>query len=72
MKSKITLAALALAAVTLAMPASAEAGFYKHGWCKPDRVFGWLHRGCVCKKVVVLKKAKKYVKRARKAKRVMK
>ena len=65
MKTKMTFAALALAAVTLAMPANAEAGFYKRGWCKPDRVFGWLHRGCVCKKVVVVKR---YGKRARKAK----
>ena len=67
MKTKITLAALALAAVTLAMPANAEAGFHKRGWCKPDRVFGWLNRGCVCKRFV----ATRYVKRARKA-RVMK
>jgi hypothetical protein len=64
MKTKITLAALALAAVTLAMPANAEAGHYKRGWCKPDRVFGWLNRGCVCKRAVVVKR---YGKRARKA-----
>ena len=32
------------------MPANAEAGHYKRGWCKPDRVFGWLNRGCVCKR----------------------
>jgi hypothetical protein len=67
MKTKITLAAVALAAVTLAMPANAEAGFYKRGWCKPDRVFGWLNRGCVCKRVV----ATRYGSRARRA-RVMK
>jgi hypothetical protein len=64
MKTKITLATLALAAVTLAMPANAEAGFHKRGWCKPDRVFGWLDRGCVCKRGVV---AKRYGKRARRA-----
>ena len=64
MKTKITLAALALAVVTFAMPANAEAGFSKRGWCKPDRVFGWLNRGCVCKKVAV----KRYGKRARRAK----
>jgi hypothetical protein len=68
MKTKITLAALALAAVTFAMPANAEAGFYKRGWCKPDRVFGWLNRGCVCKRGVVVRR---YVTRARRA-RVMK
>ena len=67
MKTKITLAAVALAAVTLAMPANAEAGFYKRGWCKPDRVFGWLNRGCVCKRVV----ATRYGSWARRA-RVMK
>ena len=67
MKTKITLAAVALAAVTLAMPANAEAGLYKRGWCKPDRVFGWLNRGCVCKRVV----ATRYGSRARRA-RVMK
>ncbi len=65
MKTKITLAALALAVVTLAMPANAEAGFSKRGWCKPDRVFGWLNRGCVCKRAVVVKR---YGKRARRAK----
>ena len=64
MKTKITLATLALAAVTLAMPANAEAGFYRHGWCKPDRVFGWLNRGCVCKRAVAVKR---YGKRARRA-----
>ena len=63
MKTKITLAALALAAVTLAMPANAEAGHHMRGWCKPDRMFSWFHRGCDCKKVVV----KKRDKRARKA-----
>ena len=66
MKTKITLAALALAAVTLAMPANAEAGHYKRGWCKPDRLFGWLNRGCVCKRGVVVTRY-----RARRA-RVMK
>ena len=54
MKTKITLAALALAVVTFAMPANAEAGHYKRGWCKPDRVFGWLNRGCVCKRAVAV------------------
>ena len=68
MKTKITLAALALATVTLAMPASAEAGFHRKGWCKPDRVFSWFRRDCVCKKVAV----KGYVKRVRKAKKAMK
>ncbi len=32
MKSKITLATLAMAAMMLAMPAGAEAGFRKDGW----------------------------------------
>jgi hypothetical protein len=63
MKTKITLATLALAAVTLAMPAGAEAGFHKRGWCKPERVFGWLDRGCACKRLVV----KRHGKRARRA-----
>jgi hypothetical protein len=45
MKSKISLAALAVAAVMLAMPANAQAGFHSHGWAKMEKcLFGWMHR----------------------------
>ena len=56
MKTKISLAGLALAALMLAMPASAEAGFHKHGMFKRDCLFGWLDRDFGRK---VMKKGKK-------------
>jgi|GEM_PF-5596309 len=66
MKSRMSLAGIAVLAAMLALPAGAEAGFCKPGMMmKRDFLFGWLRRD-EGKKVAV-KKAKKKV--ARKAKK---
>jgi hypothetical protein len=62
MKTKISLAAMALAALMLAMPATAEAGFVRHGAMKRDCLFGWLMRD-EAKKVVKKGKKKKVAKK---------
>jgi hypothetical protein len=46
MKSKLTLATVALAFAVLAMPGTASAHFDRHVWKKVDCVlFGWMHHG---------------------------
>jgi hypothetical protein len=68
MKTKISLAALALAGAMLALPVSAQAhfdrGYHKDWSC---HMFGWLDHGR-CKKVYV-KKHKKHVRKARKSRK---
>jgi hypothetical protein len=67
MKSKITMVSLALAALMLAMPAGAEAGFRKDGWkmCNPELWF----RHDRARKVVKKKGKKRYGKAMKKAKK---
>ena len=68
MKTKISLAALALAGAMLALPVSAQAhfdrGYHKDWRC---HMFGWLDHSRCKKKVVKRKKGKKKV--AKKAKK---
>ena len=65
MKTKISLAALALAGAMLAMPVTAQAhfdrGYHKDWRC---HMFGWLDHSR-CKKVVKHKKHKKVAKKAK-------
>jgi hypothetical protein len=48
MKGKLSLAAVAVAFVTMAVPGTASAHFdrydYRSDWCKRDCMFGWMHR----------------------------
>jgi hypothetical protein len=69
MKTKLTLATVAVAFAVLAMPGAASAHFDRRDWrmdtCRKDRVFGWMYQWH-CKKAVkhkhyVHKKAKKKV-----------
>jgi hypothetical protein len=64
MKSKITLATVALAALMLAMPTGAEAGFHKRGWKKCGLELWFRHDRT--RKVVKVKGKKKYAKKAAK------
>jgi hypothetical protein len=54
MKGKLSLAAVAVAFVTMAVPGTASAHFdrYRSDWCKRDCMFGWMHRWDCQRKVV--------------------
>lgn len=68
MKSKLTLAAVAVAFAMLSVPGAASAGHFGRDWCKRDCFWGWMDRGSCAKKVVVKKHyyAPKRVKKASK------
>jgi hypothetical protein len=70
MKSKMTLAAVAVAFAMLSVPGAASAGHFGRDWCKRDCFWGWMDRDHCKKKVVVHKKKHYYT--ARKVKKASK
>ena len=58
MKGKLSLAAVAVAFATMALPGTASAGFDRSDCWRRDCMFGWTHRWDCSRKVVVVKHKK--------------